>query len=136
MKKFYYSCQATTHFLIFTDCIRYYYWLKDGIEALRDNRLYYVNMFQAVVFFFFGIFFYCVMKNAHIGYQKCITILRVTLLRNHMSRVLIFVDYNLISFREICQHSHNKSPPGVVCLSQALLSSLVWKGTGDLRALN
>lgn len=88
MKKFYYSCQATTHFLIFTDCIRYYYWLKDGIEALRDNRLYFVNMFQAVVFFIY----YCVMKNPHIGYQKCITILRVTLLRNHMSRALIFVD--------------------------------------------
>lgn len=132
MKKFYYSCQATTHFLIFTDCIRYYYWLKDGIEALRDNRLYFVNMFQAVVLFFY----YCVMKNPHIGYQKCITILRVTLLRNHMSRALIFVDYNLTSFREICQHSHNKSPPGVVCSSQALLSSLVWKGMGDLRALN
>lgn len=66
MKKFYYSCQATTHFLIFTDCIRYYYWLKDGIEALRDNRLYYVNMFQAVVWFFFGIFFLlCYEERSH-----------------------------------------------------------------------
>lgn len=67
--------------------------------------------------------FDCVMKCPHIGYQKCIAILRVTQLRNHMSIELIFVNDKLTSFLEICQHSHIKSPPQVVCWLQSLHST-------------
>lgn len=125
MKEFYYSYQARTHFDFFRLYQVLYYWLRDCqslIETLRDNSLYYLNMFQAV-------FFFIVMEYPHIGYQKCIAILRVTLLRNHMSIALILVNYNLTNFRDICQRSHCKSPPWVVC-------SLVWEGMGDLSALN
>lgn len=42
----------------------------------------------------------CVMKCPNISYQKCIAILRVTLLENHMSVGLIFVTCNLTRFSE------------------------------------
>lgn len=70
------------------------------------------------------------------GYQKCLTILRVTLLRNHMSTGLIFVNYDPTSFWEPCQYSHIKSPPWVVCLLQSRHRSLDWEGMGVVSALN
>lgn len=77
---------------------------KIALKHWGTTRLYYLNMFHSMVSD-------CVTKCPRIGYQKCIAILRVTLLRKHMSAELIFVNYNPTNFLEICQHSHIKSPP-------------------------
>lgn len=57
------------------------------------------------------------MKCPNISYQKCIAILRVTLLRNHMSVGLIFVTCNLTRFSERYLPSNMKSafPGWPVC---------------------
>lgn len=75
----------------------------------------------------------CVMKCPHTGYQKCIAILRVTLLRNHMSIELIFVTYNPTNFLEKCQHSQIKSPPRMDCLLQSVPSTPCWGGAVSLK---